>query len=176
MNIKLNLTWCLYYLRHKLCLICEIFYSKKISWYDFFKWSFVESIRQFEGVNSCIKFEKLHSPDIDECAGPNPPCQQVCKNTVGSYTCECNPGFAVNPQEITQCDGEYFAFFLYLFPTNLEKKNFSVLPDFFDWSRIFDSFSKFTSILCICQYQYFSLALLVVIICPIIYKDPKLLV
>lgn len=30
-------------------------------------------------------------PDTDECLGS--PCQQRCRNSIGSYTCSCRPGF-----------------------------------------------------------------------------------
>ncbi|UYV82478.1 hypothetical protein LAZ67_21002387 [Cordylochernes scorpioides] len=30
---------------------------------------------------------------VDECSGPEPPCQQGCVNTPGSFQCECHQGF-----------------------------------------------------------------------------------
>ena len=39
-------------------------------------------------------------PDIDECAARVNPCDAVanseCKNTDGSYTCQCKDGFVMN--------------------------------------------------------------------------------
>lgn len=36
----------------------------------------------------------IHTLDIDECAGSPSPCpaNSVCNNTMGSFTCSCNPG------------------------------------------------------------------------------------
>ncbi|GIY55955.1 tolloid-like protein 1 [Caerostris extrusa] len=35
--------------------------------------------------------------DQDECASNNGGCQQICKNTVGSYQCSCHNGFILHP-------------------------------------------------------------------------------
>ena len=49
--------------------------------------------------------------DIDECQQPDA-CRtdHVCNNTIGSYTCECAPGFTKNPASQNNlepvCDGE----------------------------------------------------------------------
>ena len=43
------------------------------------------------------------STDINECEGINP-CQQVCENTEGSYTCSCTEGFSLAPSNGT-CTG-----------------------------------------------------------------------
>ena len=40
--------------------------------------------------------------DIDECATTNP-CQQKCKNTVGSFQCFCNVGYIINPENPNKC-------------------------------------------------------------------------
>ena len=45
--------------------------------------------------------------DIDECSENSDGCAQVCSNTVGSYTCRCNPGFTINTSNARQCTGEY---------------------------------------------------------------------
>ena len=34
--------------------------------------------------------------DINECETLNGGCEHQCKNTNGSYTCECNKGFSLN--------------------------------------------------------------------------------
>ena len=44
-----------------------------------------------------LKVNTLLSPDINECAGINP-CQQLCENTEGSYTCSCTEGFNLTAQ------------------------------------------------------------------------------
>ena len=41
--------------------------------------------------------------DVNECEEVND-CQQLCKNTEGSYTCSCREGFTLNTDNIT-CDG-----------------------------------------------------------------------
>ena len=57
---------------------------------------------------SCLAFMVL---DIDECQQPDA-CRSdhVCNNTIGSYTCECGPGFTKNPASQNNlepvCDGE----------------------------------------------------------------------
>lgn len=36
----------------------------------------------------------FHSPDVDECADPRTcPKHSTCHNSLGSYSCACNPGF-----------------------------------------------------------------------------------
>ncbi|XP_078575770.1 uncharacterized protein LOC144861669 [Branchiostoma floridae x Branchiostoma japonicum] len=42
-------------------------------------------------------------PDIDECATGNGGCSQNCSNTVGSFTCSCHDGYALN-SDGTSCD------------------------------------------------------------------------
>ena len=37
--------------------------------------------------------------DIDECEGDLHQCSQNCHNTIGSYTCSCNSGFQIGPNE-----------------------------------------------------------------------------
>jgi len=34
--------------------------------------------------------------DRDECSVDNGGCQQVCKNTIGSYHCNCHSGFTLH--------------------------------------------------------------------------------
>ncbi|XP_059162706.1 fibrillin-1-like [Physella acuta] len=42
--------------------------------------------------------------DIDECNTQPSPCQQICTNTIGSYTCSCNDGYVISSTDQTQCD------------------------------------------------------------------------
>ena len=43
--------------------------------------------------------------DIDECASRETHvCQQVCNNTIASYSCGCYPGYTLNPDQST-CSG-----------------------------------------------------------------------
>ena len=41
--------------------------------------------------------------DINECEN-NGTCDQICKNTIGSFVCECNPGYQLNNDFMT-CSG-----------------------------------------------------------------------
>lgn len=42
--------------------------------------------------------------DIDECRDNIDNCSQTCSNTIGSYTCDCNPGYRIATDGRT-CDG-----------------------------------------------------------------------
>ena len=46
------------------------------------------------------------SSDTDECSYDNGGCSEICTNTVGSFTCGCEPGFELNSGG-TGCIGEY---------------------------------------------------------------------
>ncbi|BFZ01256.1 hypothetical protein BsWGS_04295 [Bradybaena similaris] len=41
-------------------------------------------------------FSAIFVTDIDECDYDNGGCKQLCKNTIGSYQCECENGFSLN--------------------------------------------------------------------------------
>ena len=43
--------------------------------------------------------------DVDECTEGTHQCQQVCLNTVGSYTCSCNDGFMLSTDG-RSCNGK----------------------------------------------------------------------
>lgn len=45
--------------------------------------------------------------DIDECKEKKDDCDQTCNNVVGSFECSCEPGFAIDPEDPSKCDGEY---------------------------------------------------------------------
>ena len=43
--------------------------------------------------------------DIDECANSSlNGCDQLCSNTIGNFTCECNTGYQLNDDLMT-CSG-----------------------------------------------------------------------
>ncbi|XP_059832421.1 uncharacterized protein LOC132397669 [Hypanus sabinus] len=44
----------------------------------------------------------IHS-DVDECLQDNGGCSQLCVNTVGSYHCDCHPGYTLRPGNRTSC-------------------------------------------------------------------------
>ena len=43
--------------------------------------------------------------DINECSQNNGGCEHICRNTVGSYYCQCNEGYALNADQRT-CRGK----------------------------------------------------------------------
>ena len=47
----------------------------------------------------------LLDADINECTTGTDQCQQVCRNTIGSYMCDCNSGFVIDANGRT-CDGK----------------------------------------------------------------------
>ncbi|XP_072913708.1 uncharacterized protein [Hemitrygon akajei] len=44
----------------------------------------------------------IHS-DVDECLRNNGGCSQLCVNTVGSYHCDCHPGYTLSPGNRSTC-------------------------------------------------------------------------
>ena len=44
--------------------------------------------------------------DVNECAMSNAGCQHQCKNTNGSYMCQCNEGFFLDGNART-CSGKF---------------------------------------------------------------------
>lgn len=44
--------------------------------------------------------------DIDECVQNTDLCHHECINTIGSYVCDCNVGYMLEPNGLT-CVGEY---------------------------------------------------------------------
>lgn len=47
--------------------------------------------------------------DLNECETLNGGCEHQCKNTNGSYICECNKGFSLNGNGKT-CSGKYILY------------------------------------------------------------------
>ena len=43
--------------------------------------------------------------DIDECQSELHECNQLCENTIGSYSCSCNPGFEL--VDVFKCKGTH---------------------------------------------------------------------
>ena len=48
----------------------------------------------------------LLKADVDECKLGTHECNQICVNTVGSFMCDCYPGFILDINEYT-CNGEF---------------------------------------------------------------------
>ena len=56
--------------------------------------------------------------DIDECAEETDDCSQTCTNTIGSFICGCNIGYALDIDGST-CNGMeklYIAFAIHMWP------------------------------------------------------------
>ena len=53
-------------------------------------------------VRSCAMY--MHT-DIDECALGISGCNQICTNTIGSYMCNCYPGYQISSDHST-CVGK----------------------------------------------------------------------
>ena len=61
--------------------------------------------------------------DIDECTEQTARCTDICRNTIGSYTCSCHPGYFLNETDNAQCHG--------VFDMNIEMSvNFIVFEPF----------------------------------------------
>ena len=53
---------------------------------------------------------------MNECNSSNGGCVQMCINTVGSFTCQCLPGYMMD-ENGRSCIGKYkYAFLVALFP------------------------------------------------------------
>ena len=46
--------------------------------------------------------------DIDECRDNGGNCSHHCNNTMGSYSCYCDIGYALNTTDGQTCDGKLF--------------------------------------------------------------------
>ena len=45
--------------------------------------------------------------DLDECLEDNGGCERMCLNTIGSFRCECGPGYLVLAADPSRCTGRY---------------------------------------------------------------------
>lgn len=45
--------------------------------------------------------------DVNECVEEKGDCEQACNNVEGSFECSCGPGFVINAEDPSKCDGEY---------------------------------------------------------------------
>ena len=62
--------------------------------------------------------------DINECEGVND-CQQLCENTVGSYSCSCNEGFTL-AEDGRNCTGKSTTYNTSLLASSLDLPAFNV--------------------------------------------------
>ena len=56
------------------------------------------------GIRYCILYVYnvfFHLPDVNECASDNGGCDNVCKDTDGSYTCSCTKGLILSQDRHT---------------------------------------------------------------------------
>ena len=49
--------------------------------------------------------------DVNECFNDNGYCEGLCVNTQGGYECSCFPGYMIDSDNTTQCNGELYEFF-----------------------------------------------------------------
>ena len=56
------------------------------------------------GIQSCTPYTQKYYSDNDECAAGTDRCAQICSDTPGSYTCSCQPGYALSRDNLT-CNG-----------------------------------------------------------------------
>ena len=90
------------------CIYTTICYDGNQSLWIFFT-AFITSFFCHNIISSYILLfytHKIHCliSDINECN--NNPCDQVCTNTVGSYTCSCRTGFTLNANQ--KCQGKIY--------------------------------------------------------------------
>ena len=52
--------------------------------------------------------------DIDECQSNLDDCENTCYNTIGSFTCDCPPGYALASANGSICIGELIAAYIYI--------------------------------------------------------------
>lgn len=52
-------------------------------------------------VYSYSRTSNSNFSDINECALMTNPCQMICNNTEGGYSCSCGPGFTLNRDNST---------------------------------------------------------------------------
>ena len=62
----------------------------------------------------------LYSVDTNECQsnGGLGPCDQICTNTIGSFYCSCNIGYALSASGLS-CDGKRYAILLLRYLSNV---------------------------------------------------------
>lgn len=53
--------------------------------------------------------KKFSFPDINECVTENGGCGQICENVEGSYYCDCDEGYTLDPDgfgctDVNECD------------------------------------------------------------------------
>ena len=62
-------------------------------------------------LSACYLFQSalcilvLFVIDIDECATDANNCSQVCMNELGTFRCDCNPGYTLDPDN-TNCSSK----------------------------------------------------------------------
>ena len=70
-------------------------------------WALMKSpalVRPLRVWTSLTRFHWIRV-DINECGEEIDGCAQNCTNTIGSYTCSCNPGFVIDTDR-RSCNGK----------------------------------------------------------------------
>ena len=52
--------------------------------------------------------------DINECQNNLDDCENSCYNTIGSFTCDCQPGYTLANANGSVCIGELIAAYIYI--------------------------------------------------------------
>lgn len=60
---------------------------------------------------SVLSYEHSNLAEVDECATGRAGCAQLCHNTLGSYLCDCHPGYIVAIDGKT-CQGVFSCYIL----------------------------------------------------------------
>ena len=51
--------------------------------------------------------------DINECQSNLDDCEHTCYNTIGSFTCGCQPGYTLASADGSVCIGEHIVAYIY---------------------------------------------------------------
>ena len=83
--------------------ICSYVHTYIYTYVDHQTVGYLVYLRSYK-FNTCIHNVYTYDhPDINECEDEHG-CSQICKNQIGSYTCECMDGFLLQADE-KQCKG-----------------------------------------------------------------------
>ena len=106
--------------KHKRCLYTSTHFKSHICMMNFYLYDVTGRLQTFCNI-TCHNIGFLHlqthmvavvlylfTADINECDPEEDldECEQICMNTVGSYTCDCNSGYILREPDRRNCLGE----------------------------------------------------------------------